>query len=144
MASLTIVRLVRARPSFVFEAMTTAEGIKHWWGPDDTPVLFAEVDPRVGGRFRVRFRRANGSEHESCGAFLELVPQERFAMSWRWVGGEEDFAQSRIDVVLRAVLQGTEVTFTHSQLGSEAARLSHEEGWGGSFAKLEHYCGGQW
>ena len=144
MTSLTIVRRIRARPSFVFDAMTTAEGVAHWWGPDDGPVLFAEVEPRLGGRFRVRFRRSGGSEHESCGEFLEFAPHERFAMSWRWVGGAEDPGESRIDVVLRPVQDGAEVTFTHSRLDSEETRLSHQEGWTGAIQKLERYCADQW
>jgi hypothetical protein len=37
-------------------------GIACWWGPDDGPVLLAETDVRVGGRFRVRFRMLDGSE----------------------------------------------------------------------------------
>jgi uncharacterized protein YndB with AHSA1/START domain len=139
MTSLTIVRRIKARPSLVFDAMTTAEGIPHWWGPDDGPVLFAQSDPRVGGRFRVRFRMLDGTEHESSGEFLEVAPPQRFSMTWRWTGGEEDPGESRIDVVLRAIPEGTEVTFTHSLLDSEETRLSHEEGWTGSFAKLERY-----
>jgi uncharacterized protein YndB with AHSA1/START domain len=55
MTSLTLVRRLNARPSIVFDALITPEGIAHWWGPDDGPVLVAETDPRVGGRFRVRF-----------------------------------------------------------------------------------------
>jgi uncharacterized protein YndB with AHSA1/START domain len=143
MTSLTVVRCIRARPSFVFEAMTTAEGIAQWWGPDEGPVLVADVDPRVGGLFRVRFRLMGGSEHESHGAFLELVPHERFAMSWRWVGAVEDPGESRIEVALRAVSEGTEVTFTHSRLDSEETRLSHEDGWSGALSKLERYCADQ-
>ena len=77
MTSLTLVRRVRARPSIVFEAMTTAEGIVHWWGPDREPVLHAESDPRPGGRYRVRFRTRDGQEHESTGEFLEVPIHER-------------------------------------------------------------------
>jgi uncharacterized protein YndB with AHSA1/START domain len=36
-------------------------------------VLVAETDPQVGGRFRVRFRMLDGSEHESSGEYLEVV-----------------------------------------------------------------------
>jgi uncharacterized protein YndB with AHSA1/START domain len=46
-------------------------------------VLLAEADPRVGGRFRVRFRMLDGSEQESSGEYLEFVEAERLAMSWR-------------------------------------------------------------
>jgi uncharacterized protein YndB with AHSA1/START domain len=56
MTSLTLVRRIKARRQIVFDAVTTAEGIAGWWGPDAGPVLLAEADPRVGGRYRVRFR----------------------------------------------------------------------------------------
>ena len=42
--SLTLVRRFKARPSIVFDAMTTPEGIAHWWGPDDGPVLHDSLD----------------------------------------------------------------------------------------------------
>jgi uncharacterized protein YndB with AHSA1/START domain len=51
MTSLTLVRRIKARPSIVFDALTTREGIASWWGPDGGPVLVAETDPQVGGRF---------------------------------------------------------------------------------------------
>ena len=63
MTSITIVRRIRARRSLVFEALTTPEGIASWWRPDDGPVLLAETDVRVGGRYRVRFRMLDGTEH---------------------------------------------------------------------------------
>ena len=69
MTSLTLVRRIAARPSIVFDALTTPEGIACWWGPDAGPVLLAETDVRVGGRFRVRFRMLDGSEHESSGVY---------------------------------------------------------------------------
>ena len=39
MTSLTLVRRIAARPSIVFDALTTPDGIACWWGPDDGPVL---------------------------------------------------------------------------------------------------------
>src|SRR6266481_3330664 len=89
MTSLTLVRRIAARPSIVFDALTTPDGIACWWGPDAGPVLFAETDVRVGGRFRVRFRTLDGSEHESSGEYLEVARPERLAMSWRGEGGED-------------------------------------------------------
>jgi uncharacterized protein YndB with AHSA1/START domain len=53
-------------------------------------VLVAETDPQVGGRFRIRFRTLDRSEHESSGEYLEVVKPERLSMSWRWTGGTED------------------------------------------------------
>ena len=106
MSSLTLVRRIKARPSIVFDALTTAEGVAGWWGPDGGPVLVAETDPQVGGRFRVRFRMLDGSEHESSGEYLEVVRPERLSMSWRWTGGVEDPGELLVEIRLRAMSRG--------------------------------------
>ncbi|HXO66264.1 MAG TPA: SRPBCC domain-containing protein [Steroidobacteraceae bacterium] len=138
MTSLTLVRRITARPSIVFDALTTPAGIVCWWGPDEGPVLIAEADLRVGGRFRVRFRKLDGSEHESSGHYLEVRRPERLVMSWRWLGGQEDEDpnESRVEIDLRPIPEGTELTFTHSALFSEETRRSHEQGWCGALDKL--------
>ena len=139
MTSLTLVRRIKARPSIVFEALTTPEGISSWWGPDSGPVLSAETDVRVGGQFRVRFRMLDGSDHESTGEYLEVVEPERLVMSWRWTtGGEPDEAGSlsRIAIDLKPIAIGTELTLTHELLKSDASRISHEQGWAGAIDKL--------
>jgi uncharacterized protein YndB with AHSA1/START domain len=140
MTSVTLVRLIRARPSVVFEALTTPHGIAHWWGPDAGPVLVAETDARVGGRFRIRFRMLDGTEHESTGEYLEIVVGKRLVMSWQWtVGGEPDERgeQSRLAIELRPIDVGTELTLTHARLKTENSRRSHERGWTGALDKLE-------
>lgn len=138
MTSLTLVRRIAARPSIVFDALATPEGITHWWGPDAGPVLVAESDLRVGGRFRVRFRTLDGSEHESSGEYLEIIRPQRLAMSWQWQGGE-DPGESLVEIDLRAVADGTELTFTHSRLHDEDSRRGHEQGWSGALDKLQRY-----
>jgi uncharacterized protein YndB with AHSA1/START domain len=136
MTSLTLVRRLAARPSIVFEALTTPEGIACWWRPDEGPVLIAETDLQVGGRFRVRFRKIDGDEHECSGEYLEIRRPERLVMSWRWLGGEEDPGESRVEFDLRPIPEGTELTFTHAALASEETRRSHADGWSGAFDKL--------
>lgn len=136
MTSLTLVRRIRARPSIVFAAVTTPAGMASWFGPDAGPVLEAESDARVGGRFRVRFRTMDGGEHICGGEYLE-VTAERIAMTWRWEGGAEDPGTSRLEITLRPVPEGTELTLTHSRLHDEESRKSHQEGWTGALNKLE-------
>ena len=83
----------------------------------------------------------DGSEHESTGEYLDIVPDKRLVMSWQWtVGGEPDEAchRSRIEVELKPIDIGTELTFTHSRLSTEASRTSHEQGWAGALDKLVH------
>ncbi len=140
MTSLTLVRRIAARPSIVFDALTTPDGLRSWWGPDDGPVLIAETDIRVGGRFRVRFRMLDGTEHESSGEYIEVMPPTRLVMSWRWTeGGEADEAgkESRVEIDVRPISIGSELTFTHDRLETDASRDSHAWGWNGALDKLE-------
>jgi uncharacterized protein YndB with AHSA1/START domain len=139
MTSFTLVRRIKARPSIVFDALVTAQGIKQWWGPDAGPVLVAEVNPHVGGRFKVRFRKLDGLEHESTGEFLEIVQPERLKMSWRWTGGQEDPGESLVAIDLRPIAEGTELTFTHSRLRDEESARNHQGGWAGALDKLEAF-----
>lgn len=142
MTSLTLVRRIAARPSIVFDALTTPAGIACWWGPDDRPVLLAETDIRVGGRFRVRFRMLDGTEHESSGAYLEVERPVRLVMSWHWThGGEpvEAGEESRVEIDLRPIDTGTELTFTHSGLRTGLSRDSHQQGWTGALDKLARH-----
>jgi uncharacterized protein YndB with AHSA1/START domain len=139
MTSLTLVRRIRARPSIVFDALTTPDGIAQWWGPDAGPVLLAETDVRIGGRFRVRFRMLDGTEHESAGEYLEIVEPKRLVMSWQWTNGgepEEAGEVSRIEIDLKRIDTGTEITFTHARLRTQASCASHEQGWAGALDKL--------
>ena len=82
--SLTLVRRFKAPVSRVFAAMTRAEQIALWWGPDAGPALSAEADARPGGRYRVVFQTGDGATHETFGTYREVQPDRRvvFTMSW--------------------------------------------------------------
>ena len=139
MTSVTHIRRIAARPAVVFEALSTSEGISSWWGPDDIPVVSAQADPRVGGRFQVRFRTQDGLEHECAGQFLEIVRPERIVMSWQWTSGGELLERenvSRLELHLRAIDTGTELVLVHAELRDELSARSHERGWKGALDKL--------
>src|SRR5262249_28810856 len=138
MSEIKLVRRIAARPSIVFEALTTTEGMTSWWGPEECPVLSATADVRVGGRFRVRFRAA-GSEHECTGEFLEIEAPRRIMMSWQWISGGDPGERarvSRLEMHLRPIDTGTELTLIHAELRDEVTARSHERGWGGALDKL--------
>lgn len=136
MTSLTLVRQIAARPAIVFDALATPQGIRCWWGPDEGPVLIAESDVRPGGRFRVRFRTLDGTEHETFGEYLEVQRPQRLVMTWRWQGAREDPGESRVQIDLRAIPGGTEITLTHTGLFDDESCLGHEQGWNGALDKL--------
>ena len=106
MSAATLVRRIKARPTIVFDAFSTAAGLTAWWGPEDLPVIAAQADVRVGGTFRVRFPSSDGRVHECTGEFLEIQKPERIVMTWRWAeGGEprEAGRTSRLELRLRPI-----------------------------------------
>lgn len=140
MSQVTLVRRIAARLSIVFEALTTAEGMASWWGPDDGPVLCAASDAKVGGRFCIRFRKVDGTEHECAGEFLEIEEPRRIVMSWQWTSGgvpQELGRVSRLELHLRPIDTGTELTLIHTALSDEASAREHGWGWEGALDKLE-------
>lgn len=139
MNAVTLVRRIAARRSIVFDAFVTPEGLTSWWSPDELPIVSASADVRVGGCFRVRFKTADGIEHECCGEFLEIVEHERLIMSWQWTeAGEPEAGDSisRLELHLRAIDTGTELTLIHAGLRNELSVSNHTWGWEGSLRKL--------
>jgi uncharacterized protein YndB with AHSA1/START domain len=79
----------------------------------------------------------DSTEHESSGEFLGASRTELALERRRGTGG------SRIEITLKAVPEGTGLTFVHSRLHDEETRRSHEAGWTGSLDKLEaHFAAG--
>ena len=140
MSTLKIVKQIAARPEIVLDAMVEPDGLKAWIGPDAGPVLIAESDARVGGKYRLRFRMLDGSEHEAAGEYLEVDRPHKIAMTWQWQT-HRDPTISRVEATLKSVAGGTELTFIHSQLPSDAERDGHFDGWTGALDKLVAHLG---
>ena len=137
--SLTLKRRLNARPEKVYAAWTDPEKIAHWWGPADTVAgsIRAEMDVRVGGRFRLSFKTGDGEYHEVGGVYQEVVPNQRLVFSWAWHSTPE--RESLVAISLRADRDGTLLTLRHEQFFDQAARDGHERGWTGTLDTLEKY-----
>lgn len=72
-----ITREFNAPRSLVYKAWTTPELIRRWWSGDRGEVTVAEVDLRVGGRWRYAMNARGGFEVAFHGEYREIVPNER-------------------------------------------------------------------
>jgi len=61
----------------VFRAWTTPELVRRWWHADRGEVTAAEIDLRVGGRWRFAMVTPSGFEVAFSGEYREIVPDER-------------------------------------------------------------------
>lgn len=137
--SLTLKRRLKARPEKIWRAWTDPAQVVAWWGPGNCEYLAAEIDLRVGGRFRIAFRTdADGKPdetHEVGGTYREVVTNEKLVFSWNWVTTPERVSQ--VTVTLKADGDVTILTLHHEQLFDEATKVGHMRGWTGSLDKLE-------
>jgi uncharacterized protein YndB with AHSA1/START domain len=135
--SLTIKRRLNASPEKVYAAWTDPQKIVRWFGPADLKpeTVRAEIDARVGGRFRVNFDTERGEYFEVSGVYREVVPNRRLVFSWAWHSTPE--RESLVTVMLKPDGGGTLLALHHAQFFDEAARNGHEGGWNESLDKLE-------
>ena len=80
-----VVRVFDAPRDLVFEAHTSCEHLKNWWGPRKYEIADCEVDFRPGGKWRV-VHRAEGEEHVFRGEIREIVRPERIVQTFEWMG----------------------------------------------------------
>jgi len=72
-----ITREFNAPKRLVWKAYTTPELIKRWWSGDKGTVTSADVDLRVGGRWRYVMTANEGFEVAFRGEFHEVSPEDR-------------------------------------------------------------------
>ncbi|MGA9315864.1 MAG: SRPBCC domain-containing protein [Solirubrobacteraceae bacterium] len=128
---LRIERSFDASPDEVFDAWTSPEVLKRWWAvhPDgSTPV--AEVDLRVGGRYRLSMDSPDGERHTVGGEYSEVQRPSRLAYTWQWEldSGEAGHISS---VTVEFVQRGdhTDVVLEHTGLPDSESRDRHAQGW---------------
>jgi uncharacterized protein YndB with AHSA1/START domain len=74
---IVITREFDAPKELVWKAWTTPEYVKRWWGGDRGTVASAEIDLRLGGRWRFVQTANEGFEVAFHGEYRELVPFDR-------------------------------------------------------------------
>ena len=74
----------------VYKAWTTPELVKRWWHAKRGEVTVAEMDLRVGGRWRYAMVTPEGMEVAFHGEYREIVPNERIVSTEIFEGLAQD------------------------------------------------------
>jgi uncharacterized protein YndB with AHSA1/START domain len=135
--ALTVTRIIRADPKRLFEAWTDPAQLVAWWGPRPVTCTEAQVDLRVGGRYRTGNRLPDGKILYIGGVFEIIEPPRLLVYTWQL---EPAMGQAeRVTVRFEARSGGTEVSITHERIGDAALRERHQGGWEGCLDSLAAY-----
>jgi uncharacterized protein YndB with AHSA1/START domain len=94
----------------------------------------AEVDLRVGGRYRIENRLADGRTVWIVGEFEVVRPPHELVYSWRLEPGPPRKERVRVRFELHG--EGTEVIVIHERIADAGSRAQHEQGWLGCLDRL--------
>lgn len=142
MASSPLTVVARQRfdvsPARVFRAFTDPALLIRWFSP--SPAVSIEVlhhDLRPAGRYRYRYREADGTVSIVTGAFVAIEPPARLVFTWSWEPPDPHAGvETLVSVQCIALGAGTDVTVTHERFPDDVSRSRHELGWRGTLARL--------
>ena len=134
--SLILTRTYPVAPEKVWRAWIEPDALRRWWNQANEPGWRAELDVRVGGRYRILMRGPDGRDHEVTGVYREVVPNRKLVFTWTVPRSVPELprlsGESLVTVILRPVDGGTELEFRQEPMFDESAR----GGWNGALDRL--------
>lgn len=115
-----ITREFAAPRHLVYRAYTEPELIKRWWSGKRGEVTSAEVDLRVGGRWRYVMVANDGYEVAFNGEFREIVTDERIVCTEAYEGMPD--AEPAVDTVTLSEVDGRTTLTTLMELANRQDR----------------------
>jgi uncharacterized protein YndB with AHSA1/START domain len=130
---LVVRRIIRATCEEVFAAWSDPESISQWMCPGSVKSAEAQLDVRVGGKFRIVMKDGE-REFDHTGEYR--VVQRPSKLVFTWVSKGTDNQPTMVTVEMRALGDSCELTLTHEKLATSDARNRHEKGWSDIVNKL--------
>lgn len=129
-------RVLRAPTHRVYKAFLDPDALAKWVPPHGFSGKVHEIDPRVGGGYRMSFTNfSTGSSIAFGGRYTDLIPNERIAYTDRF---DDPNLQGDMSVVITfsPVLCGTELTIEQANIPNEIPLEMCYLGWQESLSQL--------
>lgn len=128
----TIERSYPTRPQRVFAAFSDPAKKRRWFVEDEAAVVEVfEMEFRVGGNERVRFRAGNGMLLTNETVYRDIVPNQRIVMAYNMSVGDRRISSSQATMEFLPAGQGTNLIFTEQSAffeGADGPQI-REAGW---------------
>jgi uncharacterized protein YndB with AHSA1/START domain len=133
-ANVLVVRRLLPVPRVqAFAAWLDPASLAQWMCPGDVTRARVEVDPRVGGRFRIVMTHGRGDD-EHRGEYLAIQPPA--LLSFTWLSANTDHLPTIVTIEFLERGAGTELILTHRRLPATKVE-AHRKGWTDIVRKLE-------
>jgi uncharacterized protein YndB with AHSA1/START domain len=117
-----ITREFDAPRHLVYRAWTTPELVRRWWSGRRGEMTLAEIDLRVGGRWRYVMIASGGFEVAFHGEYREIVPNERIVTTEVYEGAPGDEADAPLNIITFTEVDGRTTLEMLVQTNSRAIR----------------------
>jgi uncharacterized protein YndB with AHSA1/START domain len=117
----------------VFEAWLDPLSMAQWMRPMGATDATVEVDPKVGGKFRIVMIEGP-KRYEHTGEYLAIEPPGR--LEFTWISQATDHRTTTVTIEFLERDRGTELVLTHRRLPPRQVE-SHRQGWSDILELLE-------
>jgi uncharacterized protein YndB with AHSA1/START domain len=132
-------RAVPASPDRVFALHTDPVDLARWFGPHGFTARTAELDPRVGGRYRIEMHPPEGALFHIAGEFRAVDPPARLEYTFVYEEPDPDDRETVVTFTVAATTDAADatlVTVDQGDFATEARRALHEQGWTDTLDRL--------
>jgi len=134
--SVTVRREIAARAEELFDAWLDAQSLATWFRPRGVREAHAELDPRVGGAFRIA-TVGDESSMVHTGTYQEVDRPRRLVFTWSSPATQH--RDSIVTVTFQPTSTGSTVVEIHQVgLPDDEAQSSHRAGWSDVLRELGH------
>jgi uncharacterized protein YndB with AHSA1/START domain len=117
--AIRVARRFRAPPERVFHAWLEPAVAGRWlFATASEPIADVDIDPRVGGAFRLAERR-NGARVEHAGRYVEIVPHRRLVFTLALA--DRPHVVTRVTAEISPLKTGCELALTHEHVPADCA-----------------------
>jgi len=111
----TLTAIIPVKPAEIYKAWLSTKGHSAMTGSP------AKVDGKAGGKF-------TAWDGYIFGTTLELTSNERILQAWRTTEFPQDAPDSRVEIILEEVKDGTKLTLAHSKMPEDQVE-DYRQGW---------------
>jgi len=129
-------RVVRTTPEKLYRAFLDPDAMAKWLPPHGFTGKVHQIDPRVGGSYRMSFTNfTTGQSHSFGGRYIELVPNELIRHTDQFDDPNLP-GEMQVTIRMKAVMVGTEFNIVQEGIPDVIPAEACYLGWQESLALL--------